>query len=95
MYAGTPRRGTIEMELKILSKTENELKLEVIGETHTFCNLLQQFLLEDLSVEVTGYTVPHPLIASPVVYIRTKKGKNPWTHLKEPLKRSIGRVKTS
>ncbi len=74
------------MELKILKKEENELKLEIVGETHTFCNLLQNLLLEDESVEMAGYTIPHPLTASPIIYIRTKKGK-PTTALKRAIKK--------
>lgn len=74
------------MELKILKNEMNELKLEIVGETHTFCNLLQNLLLEDESVEMAGYTIPHPLTASPILYIRTKKEK-PITALKRAVKK--------
>lgn len=61
------------MEVKVLSKTKSELKFEIVGEDHTFCNLLQNILLEDKNVEIAGYDQPHPLIRSSIVYLRTKR----------------------
>ena len=61
------------MELKILSKSKNELRLEITGEGHTFCNLLANTLLADKNVEIAGYDQPHPLIRSSIVYFRTKR----------------------
>jgi DNA-directed RNA polymerase subunit L len=65
------------MEVKVLSKTKNELKIEIFGEDHTFCNLLQNVLLQDKNVEIAGYDQPHPLIRSSVVYLRTKREVSP------------------
>ena len=65
------------MEVKVLNKTKNELKIEIIGEDHTFCNLLQNALLEDKNVEIAGYDQPHPLIRSSIVYLRTKRDASP------------------
>ena len=65
------------MEVKVLSKSKNELRLEIIGEDHTFCNLLQNVLLEDKNVELAGYDQPHPLIRSSIVYVRTKREVSP------------------
>lgn len=65
------------MEIKVLSKSKNELKIEIVGEDHTFCNLLQNVLLEDRNVEIAGYDQPHPLIRSSVVYLRTKREASP------------------
>ena len=65
------------MEVKVLSKTKNELKIEIVGEDHTFCNLLQHALLEDKNVEIAGYDQPHPLIRSSIVYLRTKREVSP------------------
>jgi len=66
-----------QMEVKILSKSKNELKIDIVGEDHTFCNLLQNVLLEDKSVEMAGYDQPHPLIRSSIVYLRTKREASP------------------
>jgi len=65
------------MEVKVLSKSKNELRLEIIGEDHTFCNLLQNVLLEDKNVELAGYDQPHPLIRSSIIYVRTKREASP------------------
>ena len=65
------------MKIKILKREKNELKFELEGEGHTFCNLLQKALLESKDVEMAGYNIPHPLAANPIVYVRTKGKKAP------------------
>ncbi len=65
------------MEVKALTRTKNELRLEIVGEDHTFCNLLQNLLLKDKNVEIAGYDQPHPLIRSSIVYFRTKREISP------------------
>ncbi|HEW89922.1 MAG TPA: hypothetical protein ENG43_01085, partial [Candidatus Bathyarchaeota archaeon] len=49
------------MELKVLSRTDRELRLEIVGESHTLLNLLQKELVADPEVEVGGYDIVHPL----------------------------------
>lgn len=73
------------MNLKILKKTSNELRLEFEGEGHSLLNVLQKTLLEDSDVEVAGYNVPHPLITKSTLYIRTSK-KKPQTALLKAIK---------
>jgi DNA-directed RNA polymerase subunit L len=65
------------MKVKILKKSENELKIEIQDSSHGLCNLLQKRLLEDKRVEFAGYDVPHPLASSPVIYIRMKGANKP------------------
>ena len=65
------------MKIKILKREGNELKFELEGEGHTFCNLLQKILLENKDVEVAGYNIPHPLTANPIIYVKTKGSKSP------------------
>jgi DNA-directed RNA polymerase subunit L len=65
------------MEVKVVSKSKNELRLEIVGEDHTFCNLLQNILLEDKNVELAGYDQPHPLIRSSILYLKTKREVSP------------------
>ena len=65
------------MNLKILQSSKNELKIELQGEGHTFCNLLQSVLLQDKGVEMAGYDVPHPLIPNSILYVRTKRESSP------------------
>jgi len=75
------------MKVKIVKEEGNELRLEIEGEGHTIGNLLQQELLEDKKVEIAGYDVPHPLISSTVIYIRTTGRKSPRKTLQEALAR--------
>ena len=65
------------MKMKVLSKSENELKIEIEGSTHGICNLIQKKLLEDKSVEFAGYDIPHPLASNPMIYLRMKGSAKP------------------
>ena len=65
------------MKVKVLKKEANELKIEVEGASHGLCNLLQKKLLEDESVDMAGYDVPHPLASNPVIYVRMKGSAKP------------------
>ncbi len=76
------------MNLKMLLKSKNELKLEIQGEGHTFCNLLQWVLLQDRGVEMAGYDVPHPLVPNAVLYIKTKRETSP----EKALERALAKV---
>jgi len=70
------------MQVRVLEKKANELKLEIEGEDHTFCNVLQKALLEDETIEMAGYNIPHPLVSNPIVYVRTKGRREPETALR-------------
>ena len=71
------------MQVKVLKKTSNELRIEIEGEGHTLCNLLEKVLLEDESIDMAGYNVPHPLTSHSVIYIRTKGRRKPETALRD------------
>lgn len=81
------------MQIKVLNKTNNELKFEVEGEGHTICNLLEKVLLEDETVDMAGYNIPHPLISNPVVYIRTKGSRKPEIALREAVQKILEKEK--
>lgn len=70
------------MNVKVLKKTSNELKIEVEGAGHTLCNLIQRRLVEDESTDLAGYEVPHPLASNPVIYVRTKGSAKPEATLR-------------
>ncbi len=76
-----------EMKIQVLKKTSNELKIEVEGEGHSLCNILQKVLTEDDTVDMAGYTVPHPLLSNAIVYVRTKKRRKPEDAIKEAVKK--------
>jgi len=65
------------MKIKVIKKSENELKIEIEGATHGLCNLLQKRLLEDKWVDFAGYDVPHPLASNPTIYVRMKGSAKP------------------
>jgi len=65
------------MKIKVLKKTENELKIEIEGATHGLCVLLQKRLLEEKNVDFAGYDVPHPLASSPTIYVRMIGNRKP------------------
>jgi DNA-directed RNA polymerase subunit L len=75
--------GALKVKIKVLKKTANELKIEIEGAGHGLCNLLQKKLLEDKSVDMAGYDIPHPLISNPVVYVRMKGTAKPEDALKK------------
>jgi DNA-directed RNA polymerase subunit L len=76
------------MKIKVLKKTENELKIEVEGAGHTLCNLLQKRLLEDENVDLAGYDIPHPLASNPIIYVRTKGKEKPEEALLKAVKKA-------
>ena len=81
------------MKIQVLKRKSNELKIEVEEEGHTFCNVLQKALLEDDTIEMAGYDVPHPLVDSAIVYIRTKGKRKPEAALREAIKKILQRNK--
>ena len=78
------------MEIRVLRKSDRELRLEVVGESHTLLNLLQKELVKDPEVEIGGYDIVHPLerpIRS-ILYVRTRGRKKPEEALVEAVQRA-------
>jgi len=65
------------LKVNVIKRTEKELRIELVGADHGLCNLLQKKLLEERSVDMGGYDVPHPLASSPVIYVRMKGTTKP------------------
>jgi len=80
------REGS-KIKVKVLKKSENELKIEIQGSSHGLCNLLQKRLLEDTRVDFAGYDVPHPLASSPIIYLRMKGANKPEDALIEAVEK--------
>jgi len=80
-------KGRFSLEIKILKKKANELKIEIEGEGHTFGNALQKALLEDDMIEIAGYNIKHPLVSNPTVYLRTKEKRKPEAALQDAAKK--------
>ena len=68
------------MELKLVNKGKEKLEIEVVGETHTFCNAIRKELWEDKTIEVAGYNFKHSLIDNPKLIV---EAKNPEKSLKD------------
>lgn len=82
------------MNLKVLKKTPNEIRIEIEGEGHTFCNVLQRALLEDETVEMAGYDIAHPLVSKPIIYVRMKEERKPKKKPESALKEAAAKIKT-
>ena len=67
------------------------IKVEFQEEGHGFCNLLRKTLLEEPSVEFAGYTIDHPLLAHPVVSLKTKR-RQANVVLREGLEKMLARA---
>lgn len=76
------------MNLKIITKTENEAVIEFIGEGHTILNLLRTELLNDERVLMATYDTKFPVMDNPVFRITTS-GIDPIIVLKEATRRII------
>ncbi len=61
------------MDLKVLERSKNRVKFEVIGEGHSFCNALRKELWNDKSVEIAGYNIEHSLVGEPVFTVETSR----------------------
>ena len=63
------------MPVKLLLREKNELRLRIIGESHTALQMLRERLNNHKNVEYANYFPGHPELDDPEFYIRTT-GKN-------------------
>ena len=63
------------MEIKILESSKSKIMFELIGEDHTFCNVLMKKLQESKDVDYAVYSIEHPLAAVPKLMIEAKDAK--------------------
>lgn len=74
------------MELRVISKTEDELVLEIGGEDHTFLNVLKGALLDTDGVSAATYDMNPEQSGGqtePVVTVRTTDAVDPLDALGE------------
>ncbi|MEM2142052.1 MAG: DNA-directed RNA polymerase subunit L [Candidatus Thorarchaeota archaeon] len=79
------------MKINLIESSDYDLKIEIVGEGHSFCNLLRRTLLEEPSVEFAGYALKHPLLSNPVFTLRTRDHQAK-TVLREALEKMLARV---
>ena len=65
------------MEIKIIDQGKDFVKIELIGETHTFANALKNEASNNPHVVVAGYTYEHPLVDNPIIMVKTDGKKDP------------------
>jgi DNA-directed RNA polymerase subunit L len=80
------------MNIKIVEKKGNDLRVEIEGEGHTLCNAIKSALFEDEAVVFAGYRIEHALLSKPVLYIKTDGKKDPLVLLNETLKKLMDRA---
>jgi len=84
--------------VKVLSRDENSIELEIVNEDHSLCNLLKDILLKkEDKVVMASYCIEHPVldpetgryISNPKITLITKERVDPLEVLKEALKEII------
>ena len=71
------------MPVKVLIKDKNELRLRIIGESHTSLQMLRERLNNSSDIEYANYFPGHPELDDPEFYIRTKGEKSADKVLKD------------
>ena len=63
------------MEIRILVNEKNVLEMDLSDVDQSLAQLLAEKLGADKDVEFASFKVEHPQVASPKLYVRTKKGE--------------------
>ncbi len=86
---GRQEAKNVHMPVKVLAKSDSELRVRFIGETHTSLQVLRERLNNEKGVDYANYFPGHPDLDEPEFFIRTNKGVNPA----DLLKKLIGDIK--
>jgi len=62
------------MEIKVLEKSSESIKIEVVGESHTLLNLLREKSWKAGAIQAS-YMIEHPYLSSPKIIVRAKNPK--------------------
>ena len=73
------------MEIELLEKEKDSIKIRIKGADMTLISPLVQELLEDKDVAEVKYTIGHSQMEDPTLYVKVKTGK-PQTALKRTAK---------
>jgi DNA-directed RNA polymerase subunit L len=68
------------MELRVIEKTDEELRMEIAGEDHTFMNVLKGALLETAGVTAATYDMNPEQSGGqtePILSVKTESGTDP------------------
>lgn len=80
------------MEVKFLGKGKNKVRLELVGETHTFANAIRSELWNDSKTDNAVYEKPHPTLGNPVLIVESEKG-DPVEIIKKASKSLASKIK--
>ena len=69
------------------------MRIEIEGEGHTFCNVFQKALLDDETVETASYYIAHPLVSSPIVFVKMKENRKPEKRPETVLKEAAEKIR--
>ncbi|MDS0298329.1 DNA-directed RNA polymerase subunit L [Halogeometricum sp. S1BR25-6] len=78
------------MELRVINKTDEELRLEIAGEDHTFMNVIKGALLETPGVAAATYDMNPEQSGGqtdPILSVRTEPGTDPLDALGDASRR--------
>ncbi|ELZ26762.1 DNA-directed RNA polymerase subunit L [Halogeometricum pallidum JCM 14848] len=78
------------MELRVINKTDEELRLEIAGEDHTFMNVIKGALLETSGVAAATYDMNPEQSGGqtdPILSVRTEPGTDPLDALGDATRR--------
>ncbi|SFR45984.1 DNA-directed RNA polymerase subunit L [Halogeometricum limi] len=78
------------MELRVIDKTDEELRLEIAGEDHTFMNVIKGALLETSGVAAATYDVNPEQSGGqtdPILSVKTEPGTDPLDALADASRR--------
>lgn len=65
------------MEVQLLEEEDSEMKVKIVGEGHTFANVLRKKLHEEEGVDLAAYNIDHPLLSDPILQVGTSGKKSP------------------
>ncbi len=63
------------MEMQIISENKDLIELKIVGEGHTLCNVIRDELVNSEDTSFASYNIKHPLVSSPILALKVKKGK--------------------
>ena len=76
-------RGSFAMPVKVLTREKNELRLRIVGESHTALQMLRERLNNHKNIDYANYFPGHPELDDPEFYIRTIGKKSVESLMKE------------
>lgn len=76
----------------MLSRGKTQARIELVGETHTFADVLRHELSEDRRVKNVSYDKQHPQLGNPILVLETD-GEDPVAVAKKAAKNLAERCK--